>query len=90
MRVSIKLDSQAAGELHRGAPATQRTRAVVQTVRKHGAAIQPMHPGTDDPELRSYFFADVDEDAAAEELARALRDHEAVEGAYTKPPDALP
>jgi hypothetical protein len=90
MRVSIKLESQAASELHGNAATTSRTRAVVETARRHGAALRPMHPGTDDPELRSYFFADVDEEARAEELAKSLREHEAVEGAYIKPPDALP
>ena len=90
MRVSIKLNSQTASELHGEAATSKRTRALVKTARTYGAALQPMHPGTDDPELRSYFFVDVDEEASAEEVAEALREHEAVEGAYIKPPDALP
>lgn len=90
MRVSIKLDPQAASELHGDAATTARTGRIVETARRHGAALQPMHPGTNDPELRSYFFADVGDAAKAEKLATALREHDSVEGAYVKPPDALP
>jgi len=90
MRVSIKLDSQTASELHGDAAATARSGSLVETARRHGAALQPMHPGTSDPELRTYFFAETGDAAKAETLATALRKHESVEGAYVKPPDALP
>jgi hypothetical protein len=89
MRISIKLNAQAASELNGHAQTAESTRSLIETARQHGAALQPMHAGTTDPELGTYFYADVDDEKAGS-LTEALRAHEAVEGAYVKPPDALP
>lgn len=89
MRVSIKSTSKAASEILGESPESKETRSVVAAVQRAGASLQPMHYGTDDDELRTYFYADVD-DERVEELFESLGKSDAIEGAYIKPPDALP
>ena len=89
MRISIKSTSKAAFEILGESPESKETRSVAAAARRAGTALQPMHPGTDDEELRTYFYADVD-DERVEELLESLEKSDAIEGAYIKPPDALP
>lgn len=89
MRVSIKLTADAAAELCGEAPRTERSRRLEKKMNGAGVDLQPMHPGVDDPELRTYFSADVDDDSV-DRVLEELRDSEDIEGAYVKPPDALP
>lgn len=89
MRVSIKSTANAAAELLGDAPKSARIRRLEKMVKKAGGKIEPMHPGIDDAELRTFFSAEVDDDRV-EELLDKLRDSEGIEGAYVKPPDALP
>jgi len=89
MRVSIKSTLKAASEILGASPESKTTRSVVAAARRAGAELQPMHPGTDDDELRTYFYADVDDERVGE-LLESLEKNDAIEGAYVKPPDALP
>jgi hypothetical protein len=89
MRISIKSTPKAAAEILGESQESKETRSVVAAVQRAGAALQPMHPGTDDDELLSYFYADVD-DERVEELLKSMEKSDAIEGAYIKPPDALP
>lgn len=54
-----------------------------------GAALKPLHSGTDDPALRKYFAAEVS-DGEAEAAAARVRNEPGVEAAYTKPADFPP
>ena len=54
-----------------------------------GATLSPLHPGTEDPELATYFVARV-EGADAERIAQGLMRLDGVDGAYVKPPAAPP
>jgi hypothetical protein len=89
MQISIKLRPKPAAELRGDTPITESTAALIAAATSQGATLESMHPGTRDEELASYFVAEVD-DARVEVLMSLLRDHEAIEGAYVKPPDALP
>ena len=69
---------------------TSRTRVIASLERELGVSIRPMHPGTDDATLGSYFTVDVPNSTSAEEVAARLRDSPAIAAAYVKPPDAMP
>jgi hypothetical protein len=89
MRVSIKLTADAAAELDGRAPKSDHTRRLEELVARAGATLVPMHPEAPTDELRSFFFAEVEDDRA-EELLGELQASDEIEGAYVKPPDALP
>lgn len=61
-----------------------------QEAQKHGATVRPMHSVPEDDPFAAMFIVDVPEEADSEELRASLASLEAVEAAYTKPPDALP
>jgi hypothetical protein len=60
-----------------------------QTLADLGVTLEPLHPGTTDPDLAGQFFADVPE-ASADDICARLLAHPAVVAAYTKPPDGPP
>jgi hypothetical protein len=55
-----------------------------------GVSLQPMHPGTDDPELSRKFRSEVPDRDEAEQVAASLMESDAVEAAYYKPDAELP
>lgn len=55
-----------------------------------GVALQPMHPGTDDPDLMRFFTVEVPDGASAEQVVARLQEDTEVEAAYLKPPDEMP
>ena len=59
-------------------------RSLDQCVRDFGISITPLHPGTFDPDLATYFVATVAMDSLDDVLER-LRRCPGVEGAYAKP-----
>jgi hypothetical protein len=59
-------------------------------VDESGTSFRPLHPGTSDPELASYFIVHVSDPAQAPRVLDRLRRHAAVAAAYVKPPDAMP
>jgi hypothetical protein len=61
---------------------------VVESAASLGLQLRPLHPGTDDRELASWFLAEAD--AIDEEVVSALRSIAGVEAAYLKPDDELP
>lgn len=89
MRVSIKLTSDAAAQLQGSASASEPTRTLLETTGQAGVTLEPMHPGVDDDELRTWYYADVDDERTDEVLDR-LRHDAAIEAAYVKPPESLP
>ena len=66
---------------------TQRER-VLDRAAEFGVRLEPLHPTTDDPELRSFLAGRVEDDA--EEAAARLLRCDGVEAAYPKPPGAPP
>jgi len=55
-----------------------------------GVVLQPMHPGTNDPDLMRFFTVEVSDSASAEQLIARLQQDAEVEAAYLKPPDEMP
>jgi len=58
--------------------------------RDYGATLTPLDPGGDDPSLARSFAIQLNDSARAEELARHLRTHPDIEGAYIKPAGETP
>ena len=63
---------------------------LLQAARELGVELKPMHPGEDDPELASYFTADVADADEAARVAEHLRRLDATEAAYVKPEEEMP
>ena len=68
-----------------GSPASELGKLVASS----GASLRPLHPGTSDPELATYYIVHVPDPAAAPRVLDKLRGHAAVTAAYIKPPDAM-
>ncbi len=61
-----------------------------EMLRDAGTVLRPLHPGSDDPELRRYFTARDVPDAQLSRLLARLRAADIVDAAYTKPSEELP
>ena len=85
--VIVGLRDDEAMAAHRGDAAAASD--VSALLRSAGAALQPLHPGTTDPELRAWFYADVDEANAARVVAACL-ELPVVTAAYVKPEESPP
>jgi hypothetical protein len=90
MRVTTRVREDVASVLHSREPPTAASREVSQVADEFGAALEPMHPGSEDPLLAPYFTVEVPDPATAERVIVSLRNCEAVEAVYLKPPDAMP
>jgi len=90
MRVTVHVNQEAAVKLRKHQHNTPQTREIAEVADDLGVAIEPMHPDVDDPDLAQYFIVQVPDSTAAEEVIKRLRNCEAVESAYIKPPEAMP
>jgi hypothetical protein len=88
MVITVQVEPSVARALHSGAsgPAAD----LIQLVRGYGGRLEPMHPGSDDSQLQSFFTADVADSGKAQELTERLLQHPSVLAAYTKPAEGLP
>lgn len=71
-------------------PADAQAHPIAALSRDYGATFVPLDPGGDDPSLGRSFAIQLSDGARAEELARQLRAHPDVEGAYIKPAGEAP
>jgi hypothetical protein len=55
-----------------------------------GVRILPMHPGVPDDELSRYFYAELDDEDRAVDVAERLGRIPSVDWAYVKPPEGPP
>ena len=55
-----------------------------------GLSVRPLHAGTTDPVLGSYYIVSVPDALLAQQVLDRLRQIPAVNAAYLKPPDAMP
>lgn len=90
MQVIVKLKvagTDPHGSAGRAAAPPEELRRVVRSV---GASIRPLHPGSADVSLASYFVVDVRDAAHVDTLIPLLLQSPLVDAAYAKPRDALP
>lgn len=55
-----------------------------------GLVLRPLHPGTDDPQLATWFEVLAPDQDGALRVVAQLRGHPAVTAVFIKPPDAPP
>jgi len=89
-RVTLQLADDAADALHGGSDAPAAADPVKELAAEVGATLQPIHPGSEEPQLKRYFALDVADDVAADQVAAAFREQAEVEAAYVKPPASPP
>jgi hypothetical protein len=63
---------------------------VQEAVSRLGTTLRPMHPGVNDPNLASYYYAETPDQPTAEQVIARLRQCNSVEAAYLKPPEGPP
>ncbi len=64
--------------------------AVQRAVAKLALALEPQHPGIDDPVLSTYYRVKAPDAQSAAKVVEAVRDLPSVAAAYVKPGDAPP
>lgn len=90
MQITIQLDQTLARRVgSEGASAIVST-ALGQLTAKLGIEAKPLHPGEADPALACFFWIDVADRAAAEQLVARLLATPGIEAAYFKPADEAP
>jgi cell division protein FtsX len=90
MQIVLQLRAEAAAELRSGGTGSREAKRILDEVEKRSASMEPMHSVPDHDPFAAMFVVNVPEEADTEELRASLASLEAVEAAYTKPPDALP
>jgi hypothetical protein len=86
MYVTVHLSRSTARATERDVGAGQLTAALAEL----GVQLEPLHPGSSEPELASHFYVSVADEEEGKRVAERLRNVEGVEAAYLKPPDAPP
>ncbi|QZZ20028.1 hypothetical protein J5X98_22480 [Leptothermofonsia sichuanensis E412] len=89
MQVIVKVSTDVTDNLYQAGSRNQ-TEELLEALNDFGLALQPMHPGVTDPELRSYFTVAAPDPVTAQQVIDRLQPMNAVEAAYVKPPDAMP
>lgn len=89
MRVTVQVPHAVAQALHNRAPANPSSDQILDLTKNLGVSLKPMHPGTDDPNLATFFALDVPDRQTAETVTQRLRQCEGC-SAYIKPLDAMP
>jgi hypothetical protein len=87
MKITIQVPQSLARALRERSPQQADARELLHLVRELSVDLVPLHPGTDDPQLATYFTVDVADAARAQEVAERLQQSDAVVAAYVKPPD---
>jgi hypothetical protein len=89
-RVTVLVRQDAAPAVQRRTAAGGDSRELLRTADELGVALEPMHPGVNDPVLQGYFCVDVADSRQAQHVIDRLGACKAVEAAYVKPPEAAP
>jgi hypothetical protein len=90
MYITIQLDKDEALALQGQQPDTEASSQIIEAAKELGVTLKPMHPGTADPTLASYFFVEVPDAATAERVISRLKRSSTIKTAYLKPPDEMP
>ena len=90
MQVTFKVPADVGRALHQRDPPTTESKEPLRIVEALGVTLEPMHPGTKDPNLMSYFIVEVPDPKTAQRVIDRLQRSTAIEAAYLKPPDELP
>jgi len=90
MRVTVQLDPSLARQLSEPGVAKPRRLQLERLLKNLSVHLVPLHPGSSDNTLSSYFAVDVPDSAAAANVMSHLRPLRGIRAAYVKPTEALP
>jgi hypothetical protein len=90
MHITVQVRPDVATALTRPQASSPETQQLLSMAKELGVTLEPLHPGTRDPTLATYFHVTVPDAATAERVLARLRQSATVESAYLKPADALP
>jgi Asp-tRNA(Asn)/Glu-tRNA(Gln) amidotransferase B subunit len=85
MHITVQTRDDVANDLVKDKPRLAETKRLRTALEKLGLNLEPMHPGTDDADLATYFSIAVPEGHDPEDVAKRLRASKAVKAAYVKP-----
>ncbi|MGW8392666.1 hypothetical protein [Pseudoduganella sp. HUAS MS19] len=89
MQLVVKL-APAISQVNPGGDAQSFTPELKRTLTALALDLQPMHPGSSDPDLSGFFYAEIPDQEAAAHAASLLQQAPGVLSAYLKPRDEMP
>lgn len=89
MNITIQVQTDTALALHRQQPTTA-SKELLQAAKELSVTLEPMHPGTRDSRLMTYFTVRVPNQEMAQRAIARFQRCAAVEAAYLKPLDEMP
>jgi len=90
MQVTVHLSPEAARELNSLRTVRRSTNALMNQLGQLKIELLPLHPGIDDPELATHFYATIASEMEANKLIGKLLELPSVTAAYIKPHDEPP
>ncbi len=90
MQLTLQLSPQAALALQGKRFADADVQSLLRLVQQAGFALSPLHPGSFDPALQSYYIVEAPDTALNRDAIERIRACAGVEAAYVKPPDQPP
>ena len=86
MVVTVQVTLEAARVLQNQSDPTPSSEELIAVLEELEISLEPLHPGTGDPVLITFFTVDVVDADMAEKVINQLLQSDAVEAAYLKPP----
>jgi hypothetical protein len=90
MRITVQLDPNVAREFARHGRREIQCPELADLLESLSINLVPLHPGTEDDALRSYFAIEVPDSETAANVVKQLRPCRGIRAAYVKPAEALP
>ena len=87
MQVTVRVNLKVAYQLHERSPPGKESEEPLKILKTLGLKLQPMHPGTENPDLIKYFIIEVQDMESANIVFDRLKDISGIEAVYVKPPD---
>ena len=86
MVVTVQVTEEVARVLQNQSEATPSSEGLIAVLEEMDIILKPLHPGTQDPVLITFYTVEVLDSDAAERVVNRLLPLEAIEAAYLKPP----
>jgi hypothetical protein len=90
MRITVQLDPNLAREFTQQDVRERQCPELAQLLQSLSINLTPLHPGSQDDGLRSYFAIDVPDPETAANVVKQLRPCRGIRAAYVKPAESLP
>lgn len=90
MHITIQVSSDVARILHQQRSPTAASDEIFKVAEELNLVLKPVHAGTKNHHLATYFTVEVPNPATAELVKTRLQLCKGIEAAYLKPPDEMP